>query len=164
MQKDQNDNAIQSAVSTVMGNFYSAKNNYNQFNKGDISSLRRMNVGDPPVSFWKFMANTSNVLNEKTERRWALIVKSMALMSEILNGGAGVTIGSAARKAKFSANSDIRISRLLKSEGEEFERYVESFVRYMSSKNIGYDWYQFSLFILSPKEDQRRIFARDFYS
>ncbi|MTH95645.1 type I-E CRISPR-associated protein Cse2/CasB [Roseibium sp. RKSG952] len=129
--------------------------------RGDISTLRRMDTKTPAVSFWKLMAAVSDDATPKG--RWELVAKAMAIMSPHIHQN-GVNPGQALRDVGFSARSDLRISRLLKAEGDPFEDYLISAVRFLANKGRPVNWFRFAEFVFYQNTEAKNRLARDFYS
>lgn len=152
-------NSFDQSIEKLISYVTNANENKGGYSRGDISSLRRMDVAEPSFTFWKMVAEAGIEITSWNERQWALIVKGLAIMG----GSSSARPGSVAQEAGYSKSSELRISRLLKSQGEDFETYVEGLVRFLANKGKTFSWYSFARFILSTRDDVRKQFARDFY-
>lgn len=151
--------AVVDSVGKLIGYISRAKENKGEYSRGDISSLRRMDVAEPSFTFWKMVSEAKIEITPQNERRWALVVKGLAIMG----GSSSGRPGAVAQEAGYSKSSELRISRLLKSKGEDFETYVEGLIRFLANKGKTFDWFSFARFILSTHDSVRKDFARDFY-
>lgn len=129
--------------------------------RGDISALRRMDTKNPAVAFWKLMAAVSN--DDTPKGRWEIVAKCMAIMAPHIHNG-NASPGKALRDSGFSASSDLRISRLLKAEGDPFEDYLVSAVRFLANKGKPINWFRFAEFVFYQNNEAKNRLARDFYS
>jgi CRISPR type I-E-associated protein CasB/Cse2 len=130
-------------------------------NRGDISGLRRMDIDAPVPCFWKLMAGVQVDGMPRDDRRWAIVVKAMAMMAP--NAQSKLSAGAALASSGFSSSSDLRITRLLKAEGAAFDDYALSAVRYLASKAVGASWWSLADFLYWPDQKRKQQLAKDFY-
>lgn len=150
------------AVGRLIGEFERSDPGHGSvLSKGDISSLRRMDIGAPAIAFWRLMAAVSR--DDTPHGPWALVVKCMAIMAPHIHQN-GAKPGQALRDAGFSSSSDLRISRLLKAEGAPFEDYLVSAVRFLANKGRPLNWFSFAEFVFFQNSEAKNRLARDFYS
>ena len=132
--------------------------------KGDVAALRRMDVNRPDSAFFRLMASVSHDdTPDAHDARWAVVAKAMAMMAPH-HHAAGVKPGQALRDSGFSASSDLRISRLLKAEGEAFTDYLLSAVRFLANKARPVNWFSFAELVFFQNDKARNRLAREFYS
>lgn len=157
------ENSFETCVLHMVNEFEHAyKGNYGMFDKGDVASIRRMDVSAPSHAFWRLTANSKVNITDANQRGWALVAKCMAIMAP--KSHSKTRPGIALRQAGFSAHNDIRISRLLKSEGPAFEHFAVSLARFLSAKQQSLNWVSFAYFLLLQDEKSRSGIARDFFS
>jgi CRISPR type I-E-associated protein CasB/Cse2 len=157
-----NINPFRSVVGTLLGEIDRAFESKSAvINRGDVSALRRMDIDAPVASFWKLMAGVQIEGMPRDDRRWAVVVKAMAMMTP--NVQSKLSPGAALATAGFSGSSDLRITRLLKAEGPNFDDYALSAVRYLANKATGADWWKLSEFLYWPNHKHKQQLAKDFY-
>ena len=153
------------------------------FNRGDLASLRRMDPDEPDAAaFWRLITRYDLQGGPEVERRWALVLHGIALMTRTAGSDA------AARSAHMRAMpigralfqgdnpertrafySESRLNRLLTARGNMLRTLLSRMFRMMAAANQGFDWYQMAQLILSDGFDEqgadgvRRNIARDYY-
>lgn len=134
-------------------------------NSGEISSLRRMDPDNPSPAFWKLLAQVNAIegddsgLTRKQEVDLAFTIRCMAIMAPY--HADSCSPGEALRRADFS---ELRLTRTFRSSDRTFHNYLLKAVRFMKSKNHGWNWYQFySLASSTVDSKPRRDFARSYY-
>ena len=153
------------------------------FNRGDLAALRRMDPDEPDAAaFWRLTARYDLHGGPQAERRWALVLHGIALMTR--TGGEGAAGRSAhvrdmpIGRALFAGDSperttafysESRMNRLLTARGPMLRTLLSRMFRMMAAANQGFDWYQMAQLILSDGFDEqradriRRNIARDYY-
>ena len=152
------------------------------FRPGDLAELRRMGPDstDSPV-FLGLMAERGLFGSPEVERKWALVIHGIALMTpKRSNGGDARTAhdgqmpvgralylgGEKTRDQGFY--SDTRLKRLLTSRGGMTRTLLARAFR-MLSGDVAFNWRQMARFILNEgfneeeAERQRYQIARDYY-
>ncbi len=154
------------------------------FRRGDLAELRRMDPGAPDAAvFWRLMAEYDLFGNPDVERKWALILHGIALMtSRNTAGGAtpaahdGYTsigralfLGSESRR-ETGHYSETRLNRLLTSRGPMLRTLLARMFRMLASNGVTFNWREMAQFILNEGYDEeaaeraRRRIARDYYT
>ena len=154
------------------------------FDRGDLAELRRM---DPEREItpivWRLLAQWNiETRNVDTERKWALIMHGIALMTRTNGnsvpvraahygttpvGRALFTGGNPDRKDAYYSPS--RFNRLMTARGDMFRALLSRMFRMMASEGQPFDWYRMAQLILAEGYDgeraerARRIIARDYY-
>ena len=153
------------------------------FNRGDLAALRRMEPDEPDAAaLWRLTARYELSGSPEVERKWALVLHGIALMTKTAGDDAagrsahvrGMPIG----RALFSGDnperttpfySETRLNRLLTARGAMLRTLLARMFRMMAAANQGFDWYQMAQLILSDGYDEeradriRRNIARDYY-
>lgn len=151
------------------------------FDRGDLAALRRMDprVANTPT-LWRLLARRDLLVGQKVERKWALIIHGIALMTRTdstavrtahdraMPVGRALFEGSDPSRgtAYYSAS---RFSRLMTARGDMFHSLLSRMFRMMASAGQPFDWYQMARLILAEGDSDdraeriRRIIARDYY-
>ena len=153
------------------------------FNRGDLAALRRMKPDEPDAAaFWRLTAIYDLHGSPNVERKWALILHGIALMtqtasSETFNRSAHVRAMPIGR-ALFNGNdpdrtsafySETRLNRLLTARGVMLRTLLARTFRMLAAANQGFDWCQMAQLILNDEYDEeradqiRRNIAREYY-
>ena len=154
-----------------------------QFPRGDLAELRRMNPDIPsaPV-FWRLMAQYDLLGSETVERKWALILNGMAIMTRTHGGnvvqrsahrrnmpvGRALYLGGESSRGR-AFYSEARLSRLLVAYGPTLRALLVRTFRMMASAERPFDWREMALLILNDgynedaAEGIRRQIARQYY-
>jgi CRISPR system Cascade subunit CasB len=149
------------------------------FPRGDLAALRRMS---PPATdvpaFWRLAAQYDLLGAAVVERKWALIMHGIALMTPTAEGrtahdpkrsvGAALYLGGEPfRTAAFY--SETRLNRLLTARGPTFQTLLTRMFRMLASADVSFDWREMAWFILLHGHDEqkaeqtRRRIARAYY-
>lgn len=149
------------------------------FPRGDLAALRRMSpvAADAPA-FWRLAAQYGLLRGTRLERKWALIIHGIALMTPTTAGatahnpqrsvGAALYLGGdSSRTTAFY--SETRLNRLLTGRGTMLQTLLIRMFRMLSSSGASIDWSEMAHFILndgydeSRSEEARRRIARSYY-
>ena len=158
------------------------------FKRGDLAELRRMDPDEPDAAaFWRLLSEYDLFSrNETLERRWALILHGIALMTPTASDdGRGdgprpsahdptVPVGLAlfqggepGRTRAFYSES--RLNRLLTARGPMLRALLARLFRMLASANQPFNWRQMATLILAEERDEeqaeqvRRQIARAYY-
>ena len=155
--------------------------------RGDLADLRRMNPDSPDAAaFWRLMARYDLLGNEELEKKWALILHGIALMTPTAGGNtnAGFPRHSAhdptvpVGLALFQGGepnrgrafySETRLNRLLTARGPMLRTLLARLFRMLASADQPFNWRQMSELILNDGFDEdraetvRRRIARSYY-
>lgn len=151
------------------------------FPRGDLAELRRMDSDTPDTAaFWRLAAKHDLLGHPRVERKWALILRGIALMTPTGNTGhrtahdKTVPVG----KALFVGGdpgratgyySETRLNRLLTARGSTLTSLLTRMFRMMAAANQPFDWAQMANLILSDGYDEqsaervRRSIASAYY-
>ena len=148
------------------------------FPRGDLAALRRMRQGPEPPAFWRLAAQHDLLGKPTLERKWALIMHGIALMTPTGGGrsahnpgvsvGAALFLGSDAKRSS-AFYSEARLNRLLTARGEMLDTLLGRMFRMLASDNASFDWREMAYFILNDgfddhrAESARRHIARQYY-
>ena len=137
----------------------------------------------PPV-FWRLMAEYDLFGNPDVERKWALILHGIALMTPRNRaGGEGTStahdgytpigralfLGGESRR-ESGRYSETRLNRLLTSRGPMLRTLLARMFRMLASDGVTFNWREMAQFILNESYDEeaaeraRRRIARDYYT
>lgn len=149
------------------------------FPRGDLAGLRRMSpeAADVPA-FWRLAARHDLLRGTVVERKWALIVHGIALMTPTTGvssahdpdrsvGAALYLGGNLGRTTAFY--SETRLNRLLTARGAMLPTLLIRMFRMLASAGVSFDWREMARFILndgyneSKTEQARRRIARSYY-
>ena len=148
------------------------------FPRGDLAALRRMPPGAThALPFWRLAAQHRLLGNETIERKWALIIHGIALMTPT-GGGQGAhdktRVGSAlylgvdtARSTAFY--SEARLARLLSARGSMLHTLLARMFRMLASADARFDWGEMARFVLTEGYDEQKTgrsrhrIARSYY-
>ena len=154
-------------IAAAMNSARGARDGGSFLSPGDVSALRRMNLGVPAGAFWRLMISfvpERERAGDEMERRWALVCQGMAWMAPHCHDTA-VPPGQALAATGFSSEDrPIRINRLLRAEGEAFEGLFLSACRFLAAKAQPVNWRSMSTLALRQGDAERKQLARDFYS
>ena len=155
-----------------------------QHRRGDLAELRRVDPDAPDAAvFWRLMAEEDLlVYGPNVERKWALILHGIALMTPTNAGdgdartahdgytpvGKALFLGSdSQRKAGFY--SETRLNRLLTARGEMLRTLLARMFRMLAAAGVSFNWREMARFILNDDhnetatEESRRRIARAYY-
>ena len=150
---------------------------------GDRAELRRMDFDSPgPAVFWRLMAEHDLLGNLALERKWALILHGIALMTPRNDGdgaarsshdgstsvGRALFLGGEAQRGK-GFYSESRLNRLLTARGDMLCTLLARTFRTLASAGVSFNWREMSQFILNEGYDEvaaeraRRRIASEYY-
>ena len=152
--------------------------------RGDLAELRRMDPDKPDAAvFWRLLARY-DLLNsgEAVERKWALILHGIALMTPANSGsdnpqtahdgsmpvGRALFLGSEEQRAQ-GFYSESRLNRMLTAREGMLRVLLARMFRMLSASGVSFNWREMAQFILNEgynedaAERGRRRIARDYY-
>ena len=152
--------------------------------RGDLAELRRMDPDDPDAAvFWRLLGR-HDLLNssEAVERKWALILHGIALMTPTNSGGdspqtahdgsmpvgRALFLGGEAQRAQ-GFYSESRLNRLLTAGGPMLRVLLARMFRMLAASRVTFNWREMAQFILNEdcneeaSEQGRRRIARAYY-
>ena len=152
--------------------------------RGDLAALRRMDPDEPDSAiFWRLLAQ-HDLLNsgETVERKWALILHGIALMTPSSGGGdnspsahngytpvgRALFLGGESQRAS-GFYSESRLNRLLTARGPMLRTLLARMFRMLAASNVSFNWREMAQFILNEGYDEeaeeqgRRRIAREYY-
>ena len=154
-----------------------------EFSAGDMAELRRMDPDNPNIpAFWRLAALNNFSDKPAIERKWALVIHGISLMTYSARGNssgrsahnAGIPVGKALfygsdfnRDSAFFSVS--RLTRLLTARGPMLQRLMGRMFRMMRADGAQFDWSQMAQLILSEGSDKeladsvRMQIARDYF-
>ena len=149
------------------------------FPRGDLAALRRMSPGAADVpAFWRLAARYGLLRGIEVERKWALIIHGIALMTPTTGGGnahdpqrsvgAALYAGPEAGRAT-ALYSESRLNRLLIAREKMLQTLLSRMFRMLAAAGVSFDWREMARFILndgydeSKSEQARRRIARSYY-
>ena len=153
------------------------------FRRGDLAELRRMNpdAADSPV-FLRLLAQEELFGSAEVERRWALVLHGIALMTPTGGddqarrsahdpstpvGKALYLGGDETRETAFY--SETRLKRLLTSRGGMTRTLLARAFRMLAAANVSLSWHEMALFVHNDglneeqAEQHRRRIAREYF-
>ncbi len=153
------------------------------FPRGDLAALRRMSPGSGryAVAFWRLAARYDLLGAPEVERKWALIIHGIALMTptaapDRAASGAHdpqMSVGSALFGSDSSNTSafysELRLNRLLTARGDVLHVLLERSFRMLASSGVAFDWREMARFVLldgfepAGAERARQRIARDYF-
>ncbi len=150
---------------------------------GDLAELRRMDPDSPDAAaFWRLMARQDLLGSPAIERKWALVLHGIALMTRTAGSDApsrsahdrnmpvGKALfqgGDANRTTAFYSES--RLSRLLTARGSMLRTLLARMFRMIAAADQPFNWYQMAQLILNEGHNEeraeavRRNIARNYY-
>ena len=149
------------------------------FPRGDLAALRRMSpAAADATAFWRLAARHDLLRGTQVERKWALIMQGIALMTPTTKGrtahdparsiGAALYLGGEpSRTTGFY--SETRLNRLLTARGTTLQTLLTRMFRMLASADASFDWREMARFILlhgyneQQAEQARRRVARAYY-
>lgn len=155
-----------------------------EHNRGELAELRRMDPDEPDAAvFWRLLAQY-DLLNsgEAVERKWALILHGIALMTPANSGGdnpqtahdgytpvgRALFLGGEAQRAQ-GFYSESRLNRLLTAREGMLRVLLSRMFRMLAASRVSFNWREMAQFILNEgyneeaAEQGRRRIARDYY-
>ena len=153
------------------------------YDRGGLAGLRRMDPDDPDTAaFWRLMAGEELLGNPVIERKWALILHGIALMTRTAGDdvtsrsahSAGMSVGRALFLGGESQRttafySEARLNRLLMARDDMLRVLLIRMFRMLAANGVSFDWQEMASFILNENYDKeraevsRRRIARDYY-
>ena len=153
------------------------------FPRGDLAALRRMSPGSgqDAVAFWRLAARYELLDAPAVERKWALIIHGIALMTPTAapdRAGSSAhdpqtSVGSALFGSGSSGEaglySELRLNRLLTARGDVLQVLLARMFRMLGSGGVAFDWREMARLILLDGFDQagaeraRQRIARDYF-
>lgn len=154
------------------------------FPRGDLAALRRMSPGSgqDAAVFWRLAARYDLLGAPAVERKWALIIHGIALMTPTaaLDGagdahdprrsiGAALFGGNDESSGESALYSELRLNRLLTARGDVLQVLLARMFRMLGSSGVAFDWREMARFILLDGYDQagaeaaRQLIARDYF-
>ena len=137
-----------------------------RFPRGDLAQLRRMNPDAPDAAaFWRLTARRGLLGQPRLERKWALILRGVALMTPTGRAGRSAhdkttpvgralfTGGDPGRTAGYY--SEARLNRLLTARGPILTSLLTRMFRMMAAANQPFDWVQMADLILSDGHNEQ---------
>lgn len=150
--------------------------------RGDVAALRRMDPDDPDAgAFWRLMAQHGLLGKPDVERKWALVIHGIALMTPTSSGdgvsrtahdgytpvGRALFLGSEDRRAQ-GFYSEMRLNRLLTARGPMLRTLLARMFRMLAAAGVSFNWREMAAFILNEGNDEaveegRHRIARAYY-
>lgn len=144
--------------------------------RGDFAGLRRMDPNEPDTAaFWRLMASEGLLGNPDAERKWALIMCGIALMTRTaaddnpFNRSAHNGSMPVGRALYESGYSETRFNRLLTARDDMLRVLLTRMFRMLAAEQATFDWREMAAFILNDgfnderAEEGRRRLARAYY-
>ena len=154
-----------------------------RFDRGDLAALRRMDPDEyDAAAFYRLMASRDLLGSPEVERKWALILHGIALMTRTAGGSAaarsahdgGMPVGralfeggDAGRSSAYYSES--RFNRLLTARGDMARTLLARMFRMMAAAGQPFNWREMARLKLndgydeSRAENARRYIARQYY-
>lgn len=153
------------------------------FPRGDLAALRRMSPGSgqDAAAFWRLAARYELLGAAAVERKWALIIHGIALMTptaapDRVTSSAHdpqTSVGSALFGSESSGESgfysELRLNRLLTARGDVLQVLLARMFRMLGTGGVAFDWREMARLILLDGFDQagaeaaRQRIARDYF-
>lgn len=148
------------------------------FRRGDLAELRRMDPDAPAAAaFWRLLAQEDLLGNPTIERKWALILHGIALMTNtadsrsahagMMRVGRALFLGGEENPAS-AFYSESRLNRLLSAHGPMLRTLLARMFR-MIGERQPFNWREMARLILNDgyredlAENARRSIARAYY-
>ena len=157
---------------------------YAEHRRGDLAELRRMDPDEPDAAvFWRLMAQYDLLdVGEAVERKWALIIHGIALMTPTSSGegnrgsahdgylpvGRALFLGGESQRAT-AFYSEVRLNRLLTAGGPMLRTLLARMFRMLTASGVSFNWREMAQFVLNEGYDEdaaeqsRRRVAREYY-
>ena len=154
------------------------------FRRGDLAQLRRMNPDTPDApAYWRLLASRKLLGDPEWERKWALILHGIALMTRAPVGaqvgrvahdnqtpvGRALFQGGESGRRESGYFSESRLSRLLTARGPALHALLGRMFRMMAAANQPFNWFEMARLILCEGHDKegaeqaRHRIAREYY-
>ena len=154
------------------------------FSQGELAELRRMDPesANLPGVYWRIMANHGLMGSPAVEKKWAIILHGIALMTISSDGGGRRTahdgympvgralyVGGTKQMPGRPYYSEIRLNRIMKAKGHSFRLLLKRLFMMMRAVRQQFNWAEMSRLILAQdyddegfKTSKRRI-SREYY-
>ena len=155
------------------------------FSRGDLAGLRRMDPEEPgtTAAYWKLMAEKNLLGSPIVERKWALILHGIALMTPksgdegdnrtahdgYIPVGRALFLGGDANRRERGYYAESRLNRLLTARGPMLRTLLARMFRMMAAAGQPFNWREMARFILNEDYDEdrfeqgRRRIASEYY-
>ena len=155
------------------------------FSRGDLAGLRRMDPEEPgtTAAYWKLMAEKNLLGSPTVERKWALILHGIALMTPksgvegdnrtahdgYIPVGRALFLGGDANRRERGYYAESRLNRLLTARGPMLRTLLARMFRMMAAAAQPFNWREMARFILNEDYDEdrfelaRRRIASEYY-
>ena len=153
------------------------------FPRGDLAELRRMGPDTPDAAaFWRLTAQQDLLGSPAVERKWALVLHGLALMTRTAGNDAmsrsahdwhtpiGVALFYGDDRSRATAfYSQSRLNRLLTARGPMLRTLLARMFRMLGAKGCAFDWSRMARLILNDGYNEeradyvRRDIARRYY-
>ena len=143
------------------------------FSRGDMANLRRMNPNssDMPAAYWRLMTAQNLLGSPLVERKWALILHGIALMTPTAgddgggrtahNGymsvGRALFLGGDSSRRERGYYSESRINRLLTAREDMLRTLLARMFRMLAAADQQFNWREMARFILNEGYDDQRF-------
>ena len=136
------------------------------FPRGDLAALRRMSPPSTDVpAFWRLAAQHDLLGAPALERKWALIMHGIALMTPTAEGltahdpkrsvGAALYLGGESSRVT-GFYSETRLKRLLTARDTTQQTLLTRMFRMLASSDVSFDWREMARFILLHGYDEQK--------
>lgn len=134
------------------------------FPTGTRAALKRFSPGQAlPIEFYSFAYRYLPNGWDRNEDSWATIVAGISLMSPSAHDS-HIPYGQALAESGYS---NLRLERLLQSEGQVQRTLFLRSVRFLAQKSVPFNWVEGASFILTEDQIRRELInsriARDYY-
>ena len=155
------------------------------FSRGDLAGLRRMDPDEPgtTAAYWRLMAEKELIGSPIVERKWALILHGIALMTPRAGDegnsrtahdgnmriGRALYLGGDTNRGEPGYYSESRLNRLLTARGPMLRSLLARTFRMMAAADQSFNWGEMARFILNEDYDEdrfemaRRRIASEYY-
>ena len=150
----------------------------------DLAGLKRMDPDEPDAAaYWRLMAH-NELLNgdEAFERKWALIIHGIALMTPTNRSnnnprtahdghmpvGRALFLGDETREM-YGFYREVRLNQTLTARGPMLRNLLTRMFRMLGTAGVTFNWREMARFILNEDHDEeaaeqdRRQIAQDYY-
>ena len=143
------------------------------FSRGDLAGLRRMDPDEPgtTVAYWRLMAEKDLLGSPVIERKWALILHGIALMTPragdegdnrtahegYMPVGRALFLGGDANRRERGYYAESRLNRLLTARGPMLRTLLARMFRMMAAIDQPFNWREMARFILNEDYDEERF-------
>lgn len=131
---------------------------------GDRAELRRLNRDQSPgITFWKTLARCDiDITHDKQQKQWMVILRACALLAD--NHSPYSSLGRALSEAGLS---ELRLSRLLRAEGDSLLDEIATVTNFLNAKDVPVDLTDIAYLVIYSQESHhetlRRNIARGYY-